>query len=220
MQGILRKALAVGLAALASSSASTDDGVRLTVDAALAAAFPKAKVERARVALSEAEVKAVIAASGDAGATSRVAFRYTARDERGAVLGTAYFDGHVVRTKRETVMVVVAPDGKAREVVLLAFQEPQEYVPTARWYGQFAGKALDPKLALGAGIDGCSGATLTARATTAAVRRALALHAVLERAAVPPPKPEAPKPEAPKPSSGPPSPPPPKETARDGAGAP
>jgi hypothetical protein len=63
---------------------------------------------------------------------------------------------------------------------VLAFAEPEEYLPRARWYGQFLGRALDDELNLGRGIRGVSGATLTARATTRAVRRVLAVHAVLQ----------------------------------------
>ena len=49
----------------------------------------------------------------------------------------------------------------------------------AAWYGQFPGKGLDADLDLKRGIHPVAGASLTARATTAAVRRVLALHRVL-----------------------------------------
>ena len=88
----------------------------------------------------------------------------------------------LVRTLRQVLMVVVDPEGKIRRVELLAFAEPTEFIPNARWYGQFVGKALDETLSLKRDIKGVTGATLTARATTQAVRRVLATHAVLHPA--------------------------------------
>ncbi len=53
-----------------------------------------------------------------------------------------------------------------------------DYLPRGAWYGQFAGRGLDDELELKRGIKGVTGATLTARATTAAARRLLATHRV------------------------------------------
>ena len=92
--------------------------------------------------------------------------------------GYAIIDSHNVRTLPETFMVVVEPNGTLRRVEVLAFHEPPEYLPTERWIEQFPGKKLDDDLKLGAGIQGITGATLSAQAMTAGVRRALAIIAV------------------------------------------
>ena len=63
------------------------------------------------------------------------------------------------------------------------FAEPKDYLPRAKWYAQFVGCKLDGRLRLKRGIKGVTGATLTARATTGAARRMLALHQVLEEIA-------------------------------------
>jgi hypothetical protein len=76
-------------------------------------------------------------------------------------------------------MVVVAPDGKVRRVEVVAFGEPLEYLAKKPFYEQFDGRCLDSDLELKRGIRGVTGATLTARATTDAVRRVLAMHQVL-----------------------------------------
>ena len=94
--------------------------------------------------------------------------------------GTAYFDSHVVRTLPETLMVVVDPQGKVTRVEVLAFAEPEDYLPPGAWYGQFLGQGLSDDLALGHRIRSVTGASLTARATTEAVRRVLAIHQVLQ----------------------------------------
>jgi hypothetical protein len=79
----------------------------------------------------------------------------------------------------ETILVVVDPAGALARVEVLSFSEPEEYLPRPRWYAQFPGKPLDAELSVKRGVRPVVGATLTARATTAAARRVLALHRVL-----------------------------------------
>jgi Na+-translocating ferredoxin:NAD+ oxidoreductase RnfG subunit len=76
-------------------------------------------------------------------------------------------------------MVAVDADGKVLRVEVLAFREPQDYLPRDLWYGQFDGKKLDDDLDVKRAIRGVTGATLTVRATTDAVRRILAIHRLL-----------------------------------------
>ena len=168
---------AVSLAAAAPAGAK----VFLTQDEALKLAFPGASVERRTVFLTEAEVKEAAGLSGGP-RPSALAVAYVATKD-GRLAGTAYFDTHVVRTQPETLMVVVAPAGTISRVEVLSFSEPEEYLPREHWYAQFPGKALNDELAMKRGIRPVSGATLTARATTEAARRVLALHQVLERRA-------------------------------------
>ena len=175
-----------GDAAWASTADRGDDVVQTLADA-LEDAFGDAEVERARHVLDDAARKAIAKASGDAGFDQKVVFEYVARDAQGKVLGYAYFDAHRVRTKRETVMFVVAPDGALRGVQVLAFQEPRQYLPKSKWYEQFEGRVLDAKLRLGSEIDVCTGATITSRVTTLAARRALAIHALLHPQPTPKP---------------------------------
>jgi FMN-binding protein len=78
-------------------------------------------------------------------------------------------------------MVVVGPAGAIARIEVLSFSEPEEYLPREHWYAQFPGKVLDGELAMRRGVRPVSGATLTARATTDAARRVLALHQVLAR---------------------------------------
>ena len=80
-----------------------------------------------------------------------------------AVLGYAVLQGHVVRTKRETLLVAFEPDGRIRRIVVLSFLEPPEYRPSERWLGQFAGKAPTDRLAVGDDLAPISGSTLSAR---------------------------------------------------------
>jgi hypothetical protein len=87
---------------------------------------------------------------------------YTAR-RASEVLGYGVLQSHVVRTKRETLLVAFEPDGRIRRIVVLSFLEPPEYKPSERWLGQFAGKAATDRLAVGDDLAPISGSTLSAR---------------------------------------------------------
>ena len=166
-------------AAVLTLSAAAWGKVFLTQEEALKLAFPGASVERRTVFLTEAEVAEATRLSGGP-RPSALAVAYVATKD-GRLVGTAYFDTHIVRTQAETLMVVVGPAGAIARIEVLSFSEPEEYMPREHWYGQFPGKALDDELAIKRGIRPVSGATLTARATTEAARRVLAIHRVLVR---------------------------------------
>jgi FMN-binding domain len=153
--------------------------VFLTQEEALRLAFPGASIERRTAFLTAAEQKDAAALSGGS-PPSALSVAYIATKE-GRLVGTAYFDTHVVRTQPETLMVAVTPAGTIARIEILSFSEPEDYLPREHWYAQFPGKALDEELSVKRGIRPVSGATLTARATTEAARRVLALHRVLER---------------------------------------
>lgn len=152
--------------------------VLMTQNAALALAFPKgARVERKTAYLSEAQVEEA-QQHGRVKIESRVWSYYVGVSTRG-VDGYAYFDTHVVRTMPETLMVVLDPSGAVRFVEVLSFLEPDDYLPNGRWLAQFRDKALKDELVVHRGIRNLSGASLTSQAAADAVRRVLALHAVV-----------------------------------------
>jgi hypothetical protein len=174
------RVLAAGLAATFLAFLTAVPGaarVMLTVDEALALAFPGCEIERRTVYLTAAQLAQAREKAG-VEVESALVHPYTARCG-GAPGGTAYFDTHRVRTLPETLMVVLGTDGRVRRLEVLSFSEPEEYLPRGPWYDQFLGQGLGEELALKRRIRGITGATLTARATTDAVRRVLALHQVL-----------------------------------------
>jgi hypothetical protein len=81
----------------------------------------------------------------------------------GAVLGYAVIQSHVVRTKRETLLVAFEPDGRIRRIVVVSFLEPPEYKPADRWLAQFPGKGTSDRLAVGDDLAPITGSTLSAR---------------------------------------------------------
>jgi len=151
--------------------------VFLTVDESLELAFPGCEVVKETIYLTPDQAQGAEKLAG-VELRSSIIHRYVAfRDEE--LQGTAYFDTHRVRTLAETLMVVVDPDGAANRLEILSFKEPEDYIPRDIWYQQFDGKPLSEELRLKKEIRGVTGATLTARATTDAVRRVLALHQTL-----------------------------------------
>jgi Na+-translocating ferredoxin:NAD+ oxidoreductase RnfG subunit len=145
---------------------------------ALALAFPDAERVESRTFVLDDEQTARIEALSRSAVDSRLVKIYTGMRD-GAVLGYAVIDVHTVRTHPEAFMVVLTPDGAVRTLRVLAFHEPLDYLPNGRWYQQFDRKTANEPLRVGGDVHGIVGATLSARATTRGVRRALAFYQVL-----------------------------------------
>jgi len=149
---------------------------------ALSRAFPPpATIERKTYFLTDVE-RQKASKLARAKIESSLVVAYVGRSPKGT-LGTAYFDTHTVRTMPETLLVTVRPDGALEGVEVVAFGEPEDYLPRPRWLRLFAGRRLDADLAVGRGLAHVTGATLTTRSIADAVRRVLAIHAVISAAA-------------------------------------
>lgn len=146
-------------------------------DEALAKAFPDAEITRKSVVLTEEQLRAAEKLAGEK-LPSQLVFPYEARRD-GILIGTGYFDAHRVRTLPQTLLAIVSPEGVLVELTVLAFNEPPEYMAPEKWMKQFEGKILDAGLFMKKDIHGITGATLTARSTTSAARRILAIHQTL-----------------------------------------
>src|SRR5262245_36273338 len=147
-------------------------------DEALKLAFPDAeRVETRDLFLTAAQRQAIEQAAKSKLESDLLTVYVGHRGQE--ILGYAIFDTHNVRTLPETFLVVLTPDGKVAATHLLAFYEPMEYAPPARWMEQFRDKTSDDELRVGRGIAGITGSTLTSEAVTGGVRRALAIYAVL-----------------------------------------
>ena len=164
----------MALGAAAPSAA----GVFMTQAEALAWAFPDAdRVDRKSFVLSDEQL-AKVEALAQSKLDSRLVTLYTGL-RGGQVLGYAVIDLHTVRTQTGAFLVVIGPDGKLVRLRVIAFHEPQEYLPPERWLAQFDGKQAGEPLRLDHEVHGIAGATLSSQAVTGAVRRSLALQAVL-----------------------------------------
>ena len=173
-----RSAVVVALLFAVFGGASAEGKVFYSRSEALQLAFPDAeRVESKTFVLDDTQFEQ-IQGLAKCELDSKLVKIYTGvRD--GDVIGYALIDIHNVRTLPEAFMVVLSPVGEVRSLRVLAFHEPLEYKPTNRWYRQFDNKSIDARLRLGGDVHGVVGATLSARATTRGVRRALAYYQVL-----------------------------------------
>lgn len=158
----------------------------LKVDEALKLAFPGSTIKRGTVYLTK-EQKKKAAKLAKTKLSSGIVHPYEAFNEKDELVGTAYFDTHQVRSKNESIMIVVAPNGTISRIEVCAFGEPLDYLPSGSWYAQFVGKQLNDDLNLKRDIRGITGATLSGQATTRCARRVLAIHEAIKPA---PPKPK------------------------------
>ena len=152
-------------------------GQGLSRGEALAAVYPEADIRSEQVFLTPMQLKQ-IATRATVDAPSALVARYLAT-RRGAIVGRAYVDTHTVRTKQESLLVSLDAGGRVLRVDVTAFLEPSEYRAPEPWLGQYTGRQLNGDLAVNRAIRPIAGATLTARAANAAVRRVLAIDEVL-----------------------------------------
>jgi hypothetical protein len=94
------------------------------------------------------------------------------------VLAYAAIETSTVRTKPETLMIVLTPDGELRNVYTLAFHEPPEYLPPERWFEQLYKRPL-AEMDFNKGVDGISGATLSTRSALNSIRKVMAIYQVM-----------------------------------------
>ena len=140
---------------------------------ALKRAFPAAeKIEPRDVVITDGLAAQIEKASRTKGRDRMVTF-YTATAQ-GKILGHAVIHSHIVRTKRETFLLVFDANATILNLSIIAFFEPAEYVPTDRWLARFTGRTATQRLAVGDDVDAVSGATLSTRGITDEVRWILA----------------------------------------------
>jgi hypothetical protein len=156
------------------------EGGQITREEALAAVFPDAAFAVERVFLTQPQMARIGELAGVEVESGLVARYIATRD--GQTAGRAYVDTHVVRTKRESLLISLEADGRVKRIDVTAFLEPTEYRAHERWLQQYDQRGLTDDLAVQRAIRPMAGATLTAGATNAAVRRVLAIDQVLERA--------------------------------------
>ena len=94
----------------------------------------------------------------------------------GEIIGYAVICEEIGKHRPITFIVGVAPDGRVTDTALMMYREPQGYEVRGRGFlAQFAGKTLDNPIMQHQDIRNVSGATLSVRAMTRGVRKALAV---------------------------------------------
>ena len=155
-----------------------DAEVYLTRENALSKAFPGAsEVEKKTLFISMEEQKRIEELAKGKLDSRMITFYVGKRD--GKVIEYAYLGSHVIRTKLAVFMVVINPNKTVKSVEVLAFYEPEEYLPTHGWFAQFSGKVLDNRLWPKRDIHAVTGATMSVYSITMEVRKVLAIYEVV-----------------------------------------
>lgn len=140
-----------------------------TAERIMQSQFPGLQIQKQALYLSKESAQKLSAELGEA--VPRIQTYYIARGKSGTA-GFGTFDTHVVRTKQETLFIIMDNRGIVKHVEVAAFLEPRDYLAPERWLRLFQGKAA------GNALDQptITGATLTVKAVKNSVHRTLALQ--------------------------------------------
>ena len=105
-------------------------------------------------------------------------FTFYVGKNKDKIVGYGAIETSTVRTKPETLMIVLTPEGELRNVYTLAFHEPSEYEPPQVWYEKLYNKPL-ANMDFNKGVDGISGATLSTRAALASIRKVMMIYQIM-----------------------------------------
>lgn len=99
---------------------------------------------------------------------------YTAK-ENNKILGYGILINKKVRSKNAVVLYFISKS-TLQGIEIIAFNEPQEYIPTKQWNEQFKNIPTSKMLRLDREVPTITGATLSARSITDGSRLAFALY--------------------------------------------
>ena len=152
----------------------------VTREEVIAGVFPGAEIHSQTLFLTPTQQREAAKLSGVEIPTTLFA-SYTI-SSNGRVLGRAYVDTHVVKTKRESLLIILDAAGLLLRIETTASLEGPEHQAPRSWYQQYEGKQLSEDLYINRAIRPIAGATLTAQAANQAARRILAIDSVLSGA--------------------------------------
>jgi hypothetical protein len=92
------------------------------------------------------------------------------------VLGFGILVNNKVRSKNAVVIYFITPQSILKGIEIIAFNEPDEYIPSKEWNSQFQNIETTKMLRSSKEIPTITGATLSARSITDSSRVAFALY--------------------------------------------
>lgn len=160
---------AITLSALSPCHAAT----YLTIDQAQAALFPGETLVLQQRILTPEQIKAVEASAKSPVRSSEL------RVWKSFTGGYFFVDQVIGKHDLITFALAVDGDGAVKGIEILEYREAYGYeVRNAKWRAQFIGKTHAAPLTVDSDIKSISGATLSTRHVTEAVRRLLAVYAI------------------------------------------
>jgi len=131
--------------------------------------FPKATSVNKESVLLTADEKSQVSKRARASVKDSVFTFYRAQAD-GKDLGFGGIITSMVRTKDQTSMVGIDPEGKILGIEVIAYYEPPEYLPNKKWLELFKGKLPSADLKAGRDLPIVTGATLTTETMAEAAR--------------------------------------------------
>jgi len=144
---------------------------------ALDSAFPGATSVKKITVILDDDQSEKIEQLGKTTLDSKIHIFYEFRDESD-ILGYGVVDTHVLRTKSETVLYLMDDRGNLINSEILAFFEPAEYMPPAKWLNLYDNKNIGDEFRIGKKIPNITGATITAHEFSRNTRKVLAIYKV------------------------------------------
>ena len=147
----------------------------LTPDEALAQLLPEADAfQHEKITLSPAQKEKTQELLR--GRIRKATYSFWSGSSQGVPAGYAVLLSVVGKERPITFMVAVSPEWTVRGIEVLVYRESEgSGIRARRFMKQFIGKSLSAPLKLGRDVHAISGATLSSRSTTYAVKKALAL---------------------------------------------
>ncbi len=143
--------------------------VFLAKDEALAVAFAAGVEVVEKSVVFSAEQKSEIETRSQAKVASSL-FHYYEGRLHGDVTGYAVIQAQIMRTNLAVFMVVLSKDLIVQKVVMLAFNEPLEYMPADGWFRHLEGSKPLAELVPGQGLPAIAGSTLSVTGISDGVR--------------------------------------------------
>lgn len=133
---------------------------------------------RKTVALTAAELEKLSLAIGRKVELSK--YSYFEVRVGAELLGRIFLLDVVGQSQPISFAIAVKPDGEVHDVQVLVYREAHgDEIRDRRFRRQFTGKKVRDSLVFGKDIEAVSGATISSRAATFAVKKALGLHEVV-----------------------------------------
>lgn len=135
--------------------------------------FPKAKIIKKNILLTKSQARLVQNMSKVK--LPHLVFTVYIAKENGKTVGYALLHTHKVRTRNEAVLITFDKNCNVKDVEIIAFYEPPEYIPSDKWRSNFIDKNKENLPVLRRNIPNITGVTLSARVLTDGVRQSIAI---------------------------------------------
>ncbi|WP_457622015.1 FMN-binding protein [Persephonella sp.] len=155
-------------------SLSAYGGLLIKPEEALKGLFPEGEIDKKNILLKKKQAEEVVKLS-KIKLKSKIVTVYLVR-KKDKTVAYGILDTHKVRTKNEAVLYILDKNCSLKDIEIIAFYEPPEYIPSDRWLSIFEGKKNREDIKQ---IPNITGATLSARAVKKYALKSIAVCRVL-----------------------------------------